>query len=285
MGIFNRTRMKQAEELAVRIGENLLKQSLLDPSQQGVSQHELVRSLAGLVCRANPAWTLDGEFLARRGRGGALGASAHLADLRTALDLLGVVIDADLREHARLSRADHDEVLSRALRRLSTALEQRALSEVSHSLAEEIESSSLWRELAEGGDDPGEIAAARAELDELAEGLLAASYGALAFADFLDEPQARPLTALRFFAARQPVWTMHRGELFYRGAPVGHYTNDDPVNSIYADMVWAILEQDFPFLSEPTLRELTLVAMRNWDRELAVLYLRAGSEARSPGRG
>jgi len=284
MGIFNRSRRKKAEELAVRIGENLLRQSLLDPGQQGAGQPDLVRSLARLVCQANPAWTLDEEFLERRGRDGTLGVSAHLSDLPTALDLLGLVIDADLREHARLSRSDHDDVLMRALRRLSTALEKRALSEVSESLSQELESGSLWQELAQGGDDPDEIASARAELDELAEGLLAASYGALAFADFLDESQARPLTALRFFATRHPVWTMHRGALFYRGAPIGHYCNDDPVNSIYADMVWAILEQDYPFLSEPTLRELTLAAMRNWDRELAVLYLRAGGEAQGARR-
>jgi hypothetical protein len=49
-------------------------------------------------------------------------------------------------------------------------------------------------------------------------------------------------------------------------------------------MVWGILEQDFPLLGEPTLRELTLAAMRNWDRELAALYLRAGSEAEGAPR-
>ena len=124
----------------------------------------------------------------------------HLADLHTALDLLGVVIDADLREHGRLPQRDHDEVLMRALRRLSTALEQRALSEVSESLAQEIASGDPWHELATSGDDPEELDATRGQLEELAAGLLSASYGALAFADFLDEPQARPLTALRFFS-------------------------------------------------------------------------------------
>jgi hypothetical protein len=282
MGLFNRSRMKKAEELAVVIGENLLKQSVLDPAKQGRAQPELVRELARRVCQANPAWTMDEQTLERQGRAGPV--SARFAELPTALDLLGLVIDADLRDHARLPQRDHDEVLMRALRRLSTALEQRALSEVSDSLSSELESAALWQELAESGDDPDEIAAARAQLEELAEGLLAASYGALAFAEFLDESQVRPLTALRFFAARHPAWSMYRGELLYRGAPVGQYTNEDPVNSIYADMVWALLEQDFPFLSEPSIRELTLAAMRSWDRELAALYLRAGSEVDSSAR-
>ena len=285
MGLFNRSRMKKSEELAVRIGENLLKQSLLDPSQQGQGQQELVRGLAKLVCEANPAWSVEEAFLERRSREGAVTVTAHLGDLHAALDLLGVVIDADLREHARLSQRDHDEVLMRALRRLSTALEHRSLSEVSESLAPDLETAALWEELASSGDEPEEIAGARAQLEELAEGLLAASYGARAFADFLDESQARPLTALRFFTSRHAAWSMHRGELFYRGASIGSYTNEDPVNSIYADMVWALLEQDYPFLSDPTIRELTLAAMRAWDRELATLYLRAGSEEISAGEG
>jgi hypothetical protein len=278
MGLFNRSRMDRAEDLAVRIGENLLNQSLLDPEKRGHGQQELVLALARRVCQANPAWTLRDGILERCDRDGMPAASAHLAELPTALDLLGLVIDADLREHGRLAPRDHDEVLMRALRRLSAALEQRALSEVSQTLAPELESAALWQQLAESGDDPEEIAAARAQLEELAAGLLTASYGALAFAEFLDERDARPLTALRFFAARNPHWALHRGELFYRGASIGCYTNDEPVNSIYADMVWALLEQDHPFLAEPTLRELTLAAMRTWDRELAALYLRAGSE-------
>jgi len=278
MGLFNRSRMKKAEDLAVRIGENLLKQSLLDPSQQGQGQQELVLGLARLVCEANPAWRVEEGFLERRSRSGVVTVTAHLADLHTALDLLGVVIDADLREHARLSRRDHDEVLMRALGRLSTALEHRSLSEVSESLAHDLETEALWEELASSGDDPEEIAGARAQLEELADGLLAASYGARAFADFLDESQARPLTALRFFTSRHAAWVLHRGELFYRGAEIGSYTNEDPVNSIYADMVWALLEQDYPFLSDASVRELTLAAMRAWDRELATLYLRASHE-------
>ncbi len=284
MGLFNRSRMTKAEDLAVRIGENLLKQSLLDPEKRGHGQPELVLALARRVCQANPAWTLAAGILERCNRDGTAATSAQLADLRTALDLLGLVIDADLREYGHLAPRDHDEVLMRALRRLSTALEQRALSEVSEALAPELESAALWQELAGSGDDPEEIAAARQQLEELAEGLLTASYGALAFADFLDESEARPLTALRFFAARNPAWVVHRGELFYRGASIGHYSNEEPVNSIYADMVWALLEQDHPFLAEPTLRELTLAAMRSWDRELAVLYLRAGSEAEGARR-
>jgi hypothetical protein len=278
MGRFNRSRMKKAEDLAVRIGENLLKQSLLDPSQQGQGQQELVLGLARLVCEANPAWRVEEGFLERRNRADVVTVTAHLADLHTALDLLGVVIDADLREHARLSQRDHDEVLMRALGRLSTALEHRSLSEVSESLAHHLETEALWEELASSGDDPEEIAGARAQLEELADGLLAASYGARAFADFLDESQARPLTALRFFTSRHAAWTLHRGELFYRGAEIGRYTNEDPVNSIYADMVWALLEQDYPFLSDASVRELTLAAMRAWDRELATLYLRASHE-------
>lgn len=277
MGLFNRSRMKKAEELAVRIGENLLKQSLLDPTQQGQGQQQLVQSLARLVCEANPAWKVEDGFLERTSHRGVPTATAHLDDLHTALDLLGVVIDADLREHGRLSQRDHDEVLMRALRRLSTALEHRSLSEVSESLAHDVETAALWEELASSSDDPEEIAGARAQLEELADGLLAASYGARAFADFLDESQARPLTALRFFTSRHATWSMYRGELFYRGASIGSYTNDDPVNSIYADMVWALLEQDYPFLSDATIRELTLSAMRAWDRELAALYLRASS--------
>ena len=283
MGFFNRSRMKKAEELAVRIGENLLKQSLLDPSQQGQGQQELVGRLAQLVCAANPAWRVDDGFLERRNREGVVTVTAQLEGLHTALDLLGVVIDADLREYARLSRRDHDEVLIRALRRLSTALEQRSLSEVSESLSHDLETATLWEELAASGDDPEEIAGARAQIEELADGLLAASYGASAFAEFLDESQARPLTALRFFTSRHAAWSMHRGELFYRGAPIGGYSNEDPVNSIYADMVWALLEQDYPFFSEATIRELTLSAMRAWDRELATLYLRAGGEEASSG--
>jgi hypothetical protein len=279
MGLFNRSRMRKAEDLAVRIGENLLKQSLLDPAQNGQGQQELVRGLAILVCEANPAWKVEEGFLERRNREDAVTVTAHLADLHTALDLLGVVIDADLREHARLSRSDHDEVLMRALRRLSTALEHRSLSEVSESLAHDLETQALWEELASSGDDPEEIAGARAQLEELADGLLAASYGARAFAEFLDESQARPLTALRFFTSRHAAWAMHRGELFYRGAEIGSYTNEDPVNSIYADMVWALLEQDYPFLTDASIRELTLAAMRAWDRELAALYLRASSDA------
>jgi hypothetical protein len=278
MGLFNRSRMKKAEDLAVRIGENLLQQSLLDPSQQGQGQHELVRGLARLVCEANPAWSVEDGFLERRDRTGRINATAHLADLHTALDLLGVVIDADLREHGRLSQRDHDEVLMRALRRLSTSLEHRSLSEVSEALAHETETAALWEELSSSGDDPEEIAGARAQLEELAEGLLAAAYGALAFADFLDESQVRPLTALRFFTSRHCAWSMHRGELFYRGAAIGSYTNDDPTNAIYADMVWAVLEQDYPFLQDTTVRELTLAAMRAWDRELASLFLRAGGQ-------
>lgn len=277
MGLFSRSRMKKAEDLAVRIGENLLKQSLLDPDQQGNGQEQLVRGLARLVCEANPAWSVEEGFLERRSRSGAVTTTAYLGDLHTALDLLGVVIDADLREHGRLSQRDHDEVLMRALRRLSTALEHRSLSEVSETLAHDAETATLWGELASSDDDPEEIAGARAQLEELADGLLAASYGARAFAEFLDESQARPLTALRFFTSRHPTWSMHRGELFYRGASIGSYTNEDPVNSIYADMVWALLEQDYPFLSDATIRELTLSAMRAWDRELAGLYLRASS--------
>ena len=119
--------------------------------------------------------------------------------------------------------------------------------------------------------------------EELAEGFLAASYGARAFADFLDETQVRPLTALRFYTARHAAWTLHRGELFYRGASIGTYTTEDPVNSVYADMVWALLEQDYPFLSNAAIRELTLSAMRAWDRELASLYLRAGGEEAAAG--
>ena len=284
MGLFNRSRMDKAEDLAVRIGENLLKQSLLAPEKRGHGQQELVLALARRVCQANPAWTLAGGVLERCDRDGKPGTSAHLADLPTALDLLGLVIDADLREHGRLAPRDHDEVLMRALRRLSTALEQRALSEVSETLAPELESAALWQELAESRDDPEEIAAARGQLEELAASFLTASYGALAFADFLNESQARPLTALRFFAARNPAWALHRGELFYRGASIGRYSNEEPVNSIYADMVWALLEQDHPFFAEPTLRELTLAAMRSWDRELAVLYLRAGSEGDAANR-
>jgi hypothetical protein len=279
MGLFNRSRMRKAEDLAVRIGQNLLKQSLLDPDQHGQGQQELVRRLATLVCEANPAWKVEEGFLERRNRQDAVTVTAHLADLHTALDLLGVVIDADLLEHARLSRSDHDEVLMRALGRLSTALEQRSLSEVSESLAHDLETRALWEELASSGDDPEEISGARAQLEELAEGLLDASYGARAFADFLDESQARPLTALRFFTSRHAPWSLHRGELFYRGAEIGSYTNEDPVNSIYADMVWALLEQDYPFLTDASIRELTLAAMRAWDRELAALYLRAGSDA------
>jgi hypothetical protein len=278
MGLFNRSRMNKAGDLAVRIGENLLKQSLLDPTQQGQGQQELVLRLGRLVCAANPAWSIEEGFLERRNRAGAVTVTAHLADLHTALDLLGVVIDADLREHARLSQRDHDEVLMRALRRLSTTLEQRSLSEVSESLAHDVETEALWEELASCDDDPEEIAGARAQLEELAEGLLDASYGARAFADFLDETKARPLTALRFFTARNAQWALHRGELFYRGAAIGSYSNEDPVNSIYADMVWALLEQDYPFLSDASIRELTLAAMRAWDRELAALYLRVGSD-------
>ncbi len=278
MGLFNRSRMKKAEDLAVRIGENLLKQSLLDPSQQGHGQQELVQGLARLVCEANPAWRVEEGFLERRGRTGEVSVTAYLGDLRTALDLLGVVIDADLREHARLPQRDHDEVLMRALGRLSTALEHRSLSEVSESLAHDLETEALWEELASSGDDPEEIAGARAQLEELADGLLAASYGARAFAEFLDESRARPLTALRFFTSRHSAWVLYRGELFYRGAEIGSYTNEDPVNSIYADMVWAVLEQDYPFLSDASVRELTLAAMRAWDRELATLYLRASHQ-------
>ena len=284
MGLFNRARMDQAEDLAVRIGENLLKQSLLDPEKQGRGQQELVLALARRVCEANAAWTLAEGVLERSDRDGAPAAKAHLAELPTTLDLLGLVIDADLREHGRLAPRDHDEVLMRALRRLSTALEQRALSEVSQALAPELESAVLWQELAASGDDPEEIASARSQLEELAAGLLAASYGAFAFAQFLDEADARPLTALRFFASRNPAWSLHRGELLYRGAPVGRYSNDEPVNSIYADMVWALLEQDHPFLAESSLRELTLSAMRSWDRELAALYLRAGSDGEAARR-
>ena len=274
MRLFNRSRMQKAEDLAVRIGENLLAQSVLDPGQQHSGHGEIVLRLARRVCEANSAWSIDAEGLVRRGRNGS--TTARFESLHSALDLLGAVIDADLREHSRLSERDHDEVLRRALQRLSGTLGQHALCEVSEALAPEHENAALWQELAEGGDDPEEIAEARAQLEELAAGLLAASYGALAFADFLDESQVRPLTALRFFAARHPAWSLRRGELGYRGAPVGSYNNDDPVNSIYADMVWVLLEQDHPLLGEATIRELTLAAMRSWDRELAALYLRAG---------
>jgi hypothetical protein len=270
--------MDKACDLAVRIGENLLKQSLLDPEKRGHGQQEMVLALARRVCQANPAWTLADGVLERSDRDGTPGASAHLAELPTALELLGLVIDADLREYGRLAPRDHDDVLMRALRRLSAALEQHALCEVSQALSPELETQALWQELAESPDDPEEIALARRQLEELAAGLLTASYGALAFADFLNESQVRPLTALRFFAARHSAWALHRGELFYRG---GRYGNDEPVNSIYADMVWGLLEQDHPFFSEAALRELTLAAMRSWDRELATLYLRASGEADS----
>jgi len=276
MRLFRRSRLKKAEAIAVRIGENLLAQSVLDPGQQQSGRAEVLLRLAKRVCDANPAWSVEPEGLVRRGRSGT--AKAHFADLRSALDLLGAVIDADLRETARLPARDHDEVLTRALRRLSGTLGQHSLCEVSEALSPERESAALREQLAESGDDPEEIAEARAELEELAAGLLGASYGALAFADFLDEPQVRPLTALRFFAARHPAWSLSRGELSYRGVPIGRYASDDPVNSIYADMVWALLEQDHPFFREATLRELTLAAMRSWDRELATLYLRSGEE-------
>jgi hypothetical protein len=282
MRLFQRSRLKKAEELAVRIGENLLAQSVLDPGQQQSGHGEIVLRLARRVCEANAAWSLAPEGLVRHGRTGA--TTARFEDLHSALDLLGAVIDADLREHARLSPRDHDEVLMRALRRLSGTLGQHSLCEVSEALSPERETAVLREELAESGDDPEDIADARAQLEELAAGLLTASYGALAFADFLDESQVRPLTALRFFTARNPAWSLARGELAYRGAPIGSYTNDDPVNSIYADMVWALLEQDYPFFQEATLRELTLAAMRSWDRELAALYLRANDEPRAATR-
>jgi hypothetical protein len=277
VGLFNRARMKKAEDLAVCIGENLLEQSVLDPARRDRGPRELVQDLVLRVCQVNPVWALDGASLVRSGRRGRV--SIPVLDLATPLDVLGNVIDGDLREHGRLTPRDHEEVLLRALRRLSITLEQRALSEVKEALADEIESRALWEELASAGDDPEEISAAREHLTQLAQELLRASHGALAFADFLDESQLRPLTALRFYAARYPIWSIHRGELLYRGAGVGHYGNDDPLNSIYADMVWAILEQDHSGLSEATVRELTLSAMRYWDRELADHFLRAGEAA------
>jgi hypothetical protein len=282
LGLFNRARMKKAEDLAVQIGENLLGQSLLDPARSNRGPRELVQELVLRVCQVNPAWALEGASLVRRGRRGRV--SVPVLDLATPLDLLGNVIDGDLREHGRLNQRDHDEVLLRALRRLSTTIEQRALSEVKEALADEIESRALWEELASAGDDPEEFSAARANLTQLAQELLRAGHGALALANFLDESRLRPLTALRFYASRNPNWSIHRGELLYRGAGVGHYGNDDPLNSIYADMVWAVLEQDYSGLSEATVRELTLSAMRYWDCELAGLYLRAGEEAEARPR-
>ena len=282
MGLFNRSRMKKAEDLAFSIGENLLRQSLLDPTRRDRGPRELVQELVLRVCQVNPAWALDGALLVRSGRHGSV--SVPVLDLATPLDVLGNVIDGDLREHGRLNRRDHEDVLMRALRRLSATIEQHALSEVKETLADEIESRALWEELASAGDDPEEISAARARLTQLAQALLGASYGALAFAQFLDESQLRPLTALRFYASRNPLWSIHRGELLYRGARVGHYSNEDPLNSIYTDMVWAILEQDYSGLSQATARELTLSAMRYWDRELAGFYLRAGEEAEARPR-
>ena len=274
MGLFNRSRMKKAEELAVCIGENLLRQSLLDPARRDRGPRELVAELVHRVCQVNTAWTLEGTALVRKGKRSTL--AIPVLDLSTPLDVLGNVIDGDLREHGRLNRRDHEQVLARALRRLSATLEQHALSEVKETLADEAESRALWDELATAGDDPEEISAARDRLVQLAEGLQAASYGALEFAQLLDESQLRPLTALRFFASRQPLWSIHSGELLYRGAQVGRYANDDPLNSIYTDMVFAVLAQDYSNLSEQTVRELTLSAMRYWDRELAGRYLRAG---------
>jgi hypothetical protein len=271
LGLFNRSRMKKAEDLAVCIGENLLRQSLLDPARRDRGPRELVLR----VCQVNSAWRLEGSSLVRTGR--RSNVAVPVIDLATPLDVLGNVIDGDLREHGRLNRRDHEEVLMRALRRLSTSLEQHALSEVKETLADEIESRELWRELAAAGDDPEEISSAREDLTGLAQGLLSASFGALEFAQLLDETQLRPLTTLRFFASRNPLWSIHQGELLYRGALVGRYASDDPLNSIFADMVWAVLEQDHANLCDQTVRELTLSAMRYWDRELAGLYLRAGS--------
>ena len=281
MGLFNRSRMRKAEDLAVCIGQNLLRQSLLDPARRDRGPRELVQELVVRVCQVNAAWTLEGASLVRKGRHATV--AVPVIDLATPLDVLGNVIDGDLREHARLGRRDHEEVLMRALRRLSTTLEQHALSEVKETLADEIESRALWEELASAGDDPEEISSAREQLTRLAQGLQSASYGALEFAQLLDDSQLRPLTTLRFYASRNPLWSIHRGELLYRGALVGRYANDDPLNSIYADMVWAVLEQDHANLADQTVRELTLSAMRYWDRELAGLYLRAGEgdEARA----
>jgi hypothetical protein len=274
--------MKKAEELAVSIGENLLQQSLLDPARRDRGPRELVAELVLRVCQVNPAWTLEGASLVRKGRRASL--AIPVLDLSTPLDVLGNVIDGDLQEHGRLGRRDHEAVLSRALRRLSATLAQHALSEVKETLADEVESRALWEELASAGDDPEEISAAREQLTALAQGLQGASYGALEFAQLLDESQLRPLTALRFFASRHPLWSIHRGELLYRGALVGRYANDDPLNSIYADMVWAALEQDHANLADQTVRELTLSAMRFWDRELAGRYLRAGEGDESHNR-
>ena len=274
MGLFNRSRMRKAEELAVRIGQNLLQQSLLDPERRDRGPRELVQELVLQVCKLNAAWRIEGGSLVRVGRRSSV--AVPVGDLSTPLDVLGNVIDGDLREHGRLNRRDHEEVLRRTLRRLSSMLEQHALSEVKETLADEAESRALWEELSAAGDDPEEISIARAELTHLAQGLLGASFGALELAHLLDESQLRPLTALRFYASRNPLWSIHRGELLYRGALVSRYANDDPLNSVYADMVWALLEQDHSNLSEQTVRELTLSAMRYWDRELAALFLRAG---------
>jgi len=282
VGLFNRSRMKKAEDLAVCIGENLLRQSLLDPARRDRGPRELVGELVLRVCQVNSAWALEGASLVRKGKRATV--AIPVLELSTPLDVLGNVIDGDLQEHGRLNRRDHEEVLTRALRRLSATLEQHALVEVKETLADEVESRALWEELANAGDDPEEISVTREELTALAQGLQSASYGALEFAQLLDESQLRPLTALRFFASRHPLWSIHRGELLYRGALVGRYGNEDPLNSIYTDMVWAILEQDHTHLSDQTVRELTLSAMRFWDRELAGRYLRAGEGDDAQGR-
>ncbi|MHC4164229.1 MAG: hypothetical protein ACYSUM_19060 [Planctomycetota bacterium] len=274
MGLFNGKKMKRAEALAVQIGENLLQQCLLGGGAKR-SQAELVRDLALRVCRTNDAWSVTPEGFVRQGRGGA--AFTPFRELRSALDLLAIVVDADLREHARLPERDHEEVMLRALQRLSLVIQRHSLTEATRSLAAEMDDE---KEVLRETDDPEEVESAHAAVARVAESVLSASYGACAFADFLDEQRIRPLTALRLLAARDPAWTLDHGELRYWEFPIGTYANEDPLNSIFMDMVSALLMVDYPHLSERAHQELTLAAMSVWDRGLAELFLeRTGADA------
>jgi len=263
MGFFNRGKMQRAEEFAVHVGENLINLGFISAER---SPSEVVRDVALHVCAANAFWAMSDETIVRHGQHGPW--ATQLSEIDSPLELLGVVLNAELREQARLPEKDHLEVLARATRRLSAIVEQRAVSEIGNALLEDMEQGTLSEPIGEPEDDHDALEEAQSELCDLAEALVGASAGSAVMAQVLSENQIRPLFALRMFVEKHPDWSLYDGRLKFRDAVVGHFSNENQINEIFTAMVSAFLQDEYSQLSAKARPDLALYAMLTWDRAL-----------------
>ena len=124
MGLFNHREIELAEENVVALARNLLDLAVATTVDSD-SPAAVIRDMALNVCAANPAWTLSTHHIQRKVYKGTW--STPLSAITTPLELIGVVIDTELRAQIRLSEDDHTHLRSRAVARLKPQFEEYML--------------------------------------------------------------------------------------------------------------------------------------------------------------